>query len=124
MLCNQKRELRGDPVVLAAHAGHGEHLAVVVFALVFGLALDLEVFLWAEEAVHGTTIAQTPASRPLRTARRHEPEPDWLWYSNLITIETGRRALGSGNSKGSTTASSRNWGSRERGHAHGIRRFV
>src|ERR1035441_7502094 len=24
MLCNQKRELRGDPVVLAAHARHGE----------------------------------------------------------------------------------------------------
>src|ERR1035437_1220790 len=65
MLCNQKRELRGDPVVLAAHARHGEHLAVVVFALVFGLALNREVLFRTEEGLGdcghspSTTIAQT-----------------------------------------------------------------
>jgi hypothetical protein len=59
VLCKQKRELDVDPVVPAANAGHREHFAVVVFALELGLALDREVFLGTEEAIHGTTIAQT-----------------------------------------------------------------
>lgn len=45
---NQERELAVNPVVPAVHTGHGEDLALEVFAFPLGFALDLEVFLGSD----------------------------------------------------------------------------
>ena len=71
VLSNENCELNLNPVVAAAHAGHREHLAFVVFALVQGLALDLKAFLWmlrkrlvsVDMGAPSTTIAPTAAIR-------------------------------------------------------------